>query len=190
MGHAAVAQYRPAPVDEIDEAIDTEVGAEVVVPEPVAVVEESVDDDTSWSDEDTDTYTEADADVDADDDDEAFMAADNIVDEAEVDGTDVPDLYAAYDEPEAVEDAEVDAIDDDIVESEDETPVADASDEDEDEVDADDGGESARRAVGESRYARQSRRLPRIGDDAGSVLASIAGLRKTTFNADGQDHGS
>jgi hypothetical protein len=34
------------------------------------------------------------------------------------------------------------------------------------------------RRDGESRYSRQSARLPRIGEDAGSVLASMAGLRK------------
>lgn len=36
----------------------------------------------------------------------------------------------------------------------------------------------ARRGDGESRYSRQSAKLPRIGEGAGSVLSSMAGLRK------------
>ena len=48
----------------------------------------------------------------------------------------------------------------------------------------DEGGEGTPRVRrdGESRYSRQSARLPRIGEGAGSVLASMAGLRKSNRN--------
>jgi hypothetical protein len=40
------------------------------------------------------------------------------------------------------------------------------------------GARLPRRGDGESRYSRQSAKLPRIGESAGSVLSSMAGLRK------------
>jgi hypothetical protein len=155
------------------EAVEPE-AAEFEVEEPHAAATETGESEDVASDDEP-VEPEAGA-VDFDDEvgDEPWWVGDiEDATEGAVDG--------ASTDPAAETDEEAEAESD--VEAEDH---AEASDDDDDAFAG--VARSARgEKVGESRYTRQSRRLPRIGEEAGSVLSNISGLRKTTVVSQDRD---